>query len=113
MKHDDDLLKKLNPTDFFWLSPILIMIIGIFPMPIGYYTLLRLVVFVSALYFCFKIYENNKKVSGNSELWFFGLVALLYNPILPVYLYIKLIWTIINVFTICLFYKYKYLIQNK
>lgn len=113
MKHDDDLLKKLDPKDFFWLGPILIMIIGIFPMPIGYYTLLRLVVFVSALYFCFKIYENNKKVSGNSELWFFGLVALLYNPILPVYLYIKLIWTIINVFTIYLFYKYKNIIQNK
>ena len=113
MKHDDDLLKKLDPKDFFWLGPILIMIIGIFPMPIGYYTLLRLVVFVSALYFCFKIYENNKKVSGNSELWFFGLVAFLYNPILPVYLYIKLIWTIINVFTIYLFYKYKNIIQNK
>jgi hypothetical protein len=113
MKHDDDLLKKLDPKDFFWLGPILIMIIGIFPMPIGYYTLLRLVVFVSALYFCFKIYENNKKVSGNSELWFFGLVALLYNPILPVYLYIKLIWTIINIFTIYLFYKYKNIIQNK
>ena len=113
MKHDDDLLKKLDPKDFFWLGPILIMIIGIFPMPIGYYTLLRLVVFVSALNFCFKIYENNKKVSGNSELWFFGLVTLLYNPILPVYLYIKLIWTIINVFTIYLFYKYKNIIQNK
>ena len=113
MKHDDDLLKKLDPKDFFWLGPILFMIIGIFPMPIGYYTLLRLVVFVSALYFCFKIYENNKKVSGNSELWFFGLVALLYNPILPVYLYIKLIWTIINIFTIYLFYKYKNIIQNK
>jgi len=112
MKHDDDLLKKFSPTDFFWLGPIVIMLIGIFPMPIGYYTLLRVAVFVGALYFCFKIYENNKKIGGNSELWFFGLVALLYNPIMPVYLYVKLIWTVINIFTIYLFYKHKHLIKN-
>ena len=34
----------------FWLAPIVVLAIGIFPLPIGYYTLSRLVVCASAIY---------------------------------------------------------------
>ena len=113
MKHDEDLLKKFNSSDFFWIVPIIIMVIGIFPMPIGYYTLLRIVVFVCSIFFCFKIYEHNNDIGRNHELWFFVIIALIYNPIFPVYLYVKIIWTIINLITCFLFYKYKNLINER
>ena len=37
----------------FWLAPIVVLAIGIFPLPIGYYTLSRLVVCASAIYFAY------------------------------------------------------------
>ena len=113
MKHDEDLLKKINSSDFFWITPIIIMVIGIFPMPIGYYTLLRIVVFICSIFFCLKIYEHNKDIGKNHELWFFVIIAFIYNPIFPVYLYVKIIWTILNLITCFLFYKYKNLISGE
>ena len=37
----------------FWLAPIVVLAIGILPLPIGYYTLSRLVVCASAIYFAY------------------------------------------------------------
>lgn len=98
---------QLSTSDFFWISPIVIMLIGILPMPIGYYSIVRIIVFVCSLYFCFKIYEKNKNISGNHELWFFSIIALIYNPIFPIYLYAKIMWVIINLITAYLFFRYK------
>ena len=106
-----DLVKNLTSSDFFWLSPIIVMLIGIFPMPIGYYSLVRIVVFVCAIFFCYKIYEKNNDIGSNHELWFFGIIVLLYNPIIPIYLYVKLIWIILNLITAYFFYKYKNIIK--
>lgn len=107
MRHDEDLLKKIDKRDFFWIAPISVMVIGVFPLPIGYYTLLRIIVFICSLYFCLKLFNKNKDIGSNQELWFFGIIAIIYNPIIPVYLYAKLIWTVLNVITIYIFFKYK------
>jgi hypothetical protein len=87
----------------FWLAPIVVLAIGILPLPIGYYTLSRLVVCASAIYFA---YNFNKK-NNQTNLWIFGFIAVLYNPIIPVYLYEKIIWVVVNIITIYLFYKNK------
>jgi hypothetical protein len=96
-----DLSNKQNKV--FWLAPIIVLAIGILPMPIGYYTLSRLVVCAAALYFTISFYK--KKDSTN--LWIFGFIAILYNPIIPVYLYEKAIWIVVNLITIFLFFKNK------
>lgn len=94
---------KENQNSIFWLAPIIVLGIGILPLPIGYYTLSRLVVCACALYFAYNFYKNN----NSTNLWIFGFIAVLYNPILPVYLYEKFIWIIVNLITIYLFYKNK------
>jgi len=96
-----DLSNKQNKV--FWLAPIIVLAIGILPMPIGYYTLSRLVVCAAALYFAISFYKKK----DNTNLWIFGFIAILYNPIFPVYLYEKAIWIIVNLITIFLFYKNK------
>ena len=84
------------------LVPIGILALGILPLPIGYYTLLRIVVCVCAAYVAWRYFEENDNLA-----WVFGFVAVLYNPLLPVYLNSKLLWTIINVPTIGIFvYQY-------
>jgi hypothetical protein len=96
-----DISNKQNKV--FWLTPIIVLAIGILPMPIGYYTLSRLVVCAAALYFAHNFYKKK----DNTNLWIFGFIAVLYNPIIPVYLYEKAIWTVVNLITIFLFYKNK------
>ena len=96
-----DISNKQNKV--FWLAPIIVLAIGILPMPIGYYPLSRLVVCAAALYFAHNFYKKK----DNTNLWIFGFIAVLYNPIIPVYLYEKAIWIVVNLITIFLFYKNK------
>ena len=94
---------KESQNSVFWLAPIVVLGIGILPLPIGYYTLSRLVVCACALYYAHKSYQSNNV----TNLWIFGFIAVLYNPILPVYLYEKMIWIIVNIVTILFFFKNK------
>lgn len=61
-------------------------IIALLPMPYGFYILLRLVITIVAI---FSIIELKKE---GSQLWYFFIgVAILFNPIFPIYLS-KSIW---------------------
>ena len=95
--------KKLNQKDIFWIAPTIVLIIGLFPLPIGYYTLTRLVVCGCAVYYAYSFYQKKE----NTLTWIFGFLVILYNPIVPVYLYEKAIWVFVNIITIFAFYKYK------
>ena len=61
-------------------------IIALLPMPYGFYILLRLVITIVAI---FSIIELKKE--GNQFWYFFIGVAILFNPIFPIYLS-KSIW---------------------
>jgi FtsH-binding integral membrane protein len=51
---------------------------------IGYYKFLRWITFATAIYIAFISYIKKEQV--NFGVWLFGLVALLFNPIIPFYL---------------------------
>lgn len=93
---------KLDERSIFWIAPSLLLLIGIFDMPIEYYTLLRLVVSVCCVYFLIAYIKQETKTRS----FIFGFFAILYNPIVPVYLYDKSIWIILNVITIILLVYY-------
>jgi hypothetical protein len=84
----------------FWVAPIIVMVIGALPMPYGYYSLLRLVVCGCSVYFALRLHQREEVLF----VWIFGFVAVLYNPIIPVHLYEKAIWMVVNVITAILFY---------
>ena len=90
----DDILKNI-----FWIAPILVMAIGFLPMPYGYYNLSRIVVCVCSIYFAYNLYKQD----DITFVWIFGLLAVLYNPIIPIHLYEKKIWMIVNILTAVLF----------
>jgi len=68
------------------------LVVGCFPLPIGYYTFLRIVacaVAVSLLFF--------PKSNGVTYRHIInGVVAILFNPIVPVYLHSKTAWVVID-----------------
>ena len=91
---------KFEQKDIFWIGPIIVMLMGILPWPIGYYTLLRIIVFGGSVFFSYQFFKQ-KEVK---KTWIFGFFAILYNPIIPIYLHVKIIWIIINILTIYFFY---------
>ena len=61
----------------------------------GFYTVLRFWVFFAALYVAYVNYEKFNDVNG----WViaFGVIALIFNPFIPLYLYDKFTWIIIDI----------------
>ena len=68
-------------------------------MPYGYYNLLRLVVCGCLIYFAYQRYQKQDM----TFVWIFGFLAILYNPIIPVHLYEKEIWMVVNIITAIIF----------
>ena len=68
--------------DIFWIAPLVVLGIGLLPMPYGYYMLSRLVVCGCAIYYAVQ-FGNQKETA---LIWVFGFLAVLYNPIIPIHL---------------------------
>ncbi|WP_121906548.1 DUF6804 family protein [Ulvibacter antarcticus] len=73
------------------------LLFALLNLPIEYYTLLRIVVFIGAL---LVVVENLKKLHW---LFIFLLIAILFNPVYPVYLLQKGIWMPIDLVCAALF----------
>lgn len=87
-----------------WIVPVIALVIGILPLPYGYYPLLRVVVAGCAGFITWKEYTSNNG-SSNTYVFVFGAMALLYNPIIPIELF-KFTWVIINLATAGIFVKH-------
>ena len=73
--------------------------IGLLPLPYGYYMQLRLFLSVLCTYFI-----SSVRAVRDGEKWVLVGLALLYNPIAPVELRSKPLWTIINIATVAWFW---------
>ena len=84
------------------LIPIPFLILAIGPWPAWYYVLLEILVCPYAAYFGYKAYKK-KDVQWAC---IFGGMAVLYNPIFPIYLYSKFAWIILNILSSIFIYNY-------
>ncbi|NEJ74924.1 hypothetical protein GR197_31155 [Rhizobium phaseoli] len=66
------------------LVPVALLIAAVFPLPYGYYSFLRLAVTASAAYLAWQDYKMKNAFNGWSLT--LAMVALLFNPLIPVYL---------------------------
>jgi len=97
----------------FYIFPAIIAIIFLlltfFDWPYSFYSILRIVVTIVAVYYAYYLYEVLKR----TDFWFWALVgiAILFNPIFPIYLYDKTAWGIIDIivaiFFVILIVKFK------
>jgi uncharacterized protein DUF6804 len=74
--------------------------IGLLPLPYGYYVLLRLFLCVVSLYFL-----TRPRGVRDAEKWVLAGLVVLYNPIAPVELGSKALWSIINIGTVVWFWR--------
>ena len=76
------------------------LLLAILPLPIGYYTFLRFITFST---FAIAAYIAHK--NGKEDLpIYYGLIALLFNPIFPIY-HAKEVWIVFDLISAFLLYK--------
>ena len=81
------------------MAGVFVSLIALGPWPIGFYTFSRIVLCLCCAYAAFVLYN---KANG---LWLMGAgFAILYNPIIPVYLHSKGLWSIFNIATAIFLY---------
>ncbi len=97
-------MRPLPPAIF--IVPMVVLGIGLLPMTYGFYTLLRLVVFVCAGLISYRRYKEGQ----TNWAAVFGLITLVYNPLIPVFLS-RPIWLPIDLVVIWLFWRAKNLEQ--
>jgi len=106
-KYYDFITKDKNKI--IYLAPIVSLLIAIPPMPYVYYQLLRWLICGCSAYIAFQSYEQN---NFSKTTIVFAFLAILYNPINPIYLF-KEAWIIINILTIIAFMASVHNIINK
>ena len=77
---------------------ILLLALMVLDMPYGFYTLLRLVIFASAVTLAYLASRGMQA----ALVWVLGLIAVIYNPFIPLSLG-RNVWEFVNLFTIVLF----------
>lgn len=85
---------------WLFVIPIFLLLLSFADMPSGFYTILRIVVCLSCTFCAFLSYGSDKKVGVGTITY--GFMAILFNPIIPVYLYDKGIWGVIDIIAIIL-----------
>lgn len=68
-----------------------ILFLGAFPLPYGYYTLLRIVAFAVFSWAAYITFDNKEELFP----WLLVILAILFNPIIKVYLP-KEVWMVID-----------------
>lgn len=76
-----------------------LLVLALADLPIGYYTFLRIAVTFGALAVVVKEYD------GELSPWIitFGLIAILFNPLIPIYFHDKEVWTVIDLIVAAIF----------
>ena len=84
---------------YFIIICAALLLLGIFNLPIGYYTFLRIVVTIGAIIVVVIEYRDG------INIWVlaFGLIAILFNPLIPIYFNNKDIWMVIDFVTAAVF----------
>ena len=92
-----------SPSKLFWYVPGAMLLLALLPWAYGFYTAVRLVVSVSA---AIVAWQNHQKFTFNNWTFIFISVALIFNPIFPVYLS-REVWIPIDIVVAILFFKHQ------
>jgi hypothetical protein len=83
---------------------IAVLVITIFPWSYPVYMLGKIPVCIASVYYCVKNYQKDKPQV--STFWYFLVIAILFNPVIPVHLYFSPLWVITDIVVAVYFYTY-------
>ena len=85
---------------FVKVIAIVFLLLALFTFPIDFYKIVRIVVMAAAIYSAYFEYKQNNSISP--MLWVFGIIAIIFNPIVPFYIG-KTLWKITDLIAILIF----------
>ncbi|MCK5305813.1 MAG: hypothetical protein KAJ66_01625 [Candidatus Omnitrophica bacterium] len=80
------------------IASIVMLLLAILPLPYGYYTLLRLVVCFTAIFLAWVSYKKQRI----RWAWIMGLLALVFNPVIPLY-FGREFWIFVDLVNVVIF----------
>jgi hypothetical protein len=86
-----------------------LLFIGLLDLPIGYYSLLRIAVTIGSVVVVVTEFENGL----NFWVIIFGLIAILFNPLIPVYLNDKSAWMPLDIISGIFFFIKTFTLKQK
>ena len=86
-------------NNWFKIGAILFLLGALADNPYGYYQFLRWVILVIGAYSAYLVYNTEKKIWA----WIFGIIAILFNPIIPL-TFQRDIWQTIDVIVAIIFF---------
>jgi hypothetical protein len=92
-------MPSAHPSQGLVIAAAVAVAIGLLPMPYSYYMLLRLSLCGVSVYYIVSVPGVR-----DGEKWVLGGLAVLYNPLIPVVLGSKPLWSVINVATVGYFW---------
>lgn len=78
-----------------------VLLLSILPMPYGFYTITKLVITAASVYYAYYLHRTLQK--KGFWFWCFIVIAILFNPVMPIYLYSKMLWGVIDFVVMGLF----------
>lgn len=81
------------------LSTIFVML-GLVKLPYSYFMLLRIVLCITAALGV----KRAREAKNNNWVWVYAILAVLYNPVLPVHIGDKSVWAVVNIATVVIFW---------
>jgi|GEM_PF-6659227 len=92
---------KHKPIVLSWplYVAMVVLFITLFPWDYAFYMLGKVVICAVFVYYCIKNYD--KKLFRQREyFWYFLVLAVLYNPLIPVHLFYRMLWIIVDLVVI-------------
>ena len=88
---------SLKPCVMIWffLIPVVLLLIGLADLPTGFYTLVRIVVCIVSALCSYWSYMTDEKVGIGTVVY--ALLAILFNPIIPIYFHDKGTWMVMDI----------------
>lgn len=104
---------EIKPSFYpaYFVSALLLLSTMSLGFPYGYYTFVKLATTGATAYFAYLLYKSEK----THELWFwaFVILAVLFNPFTPVFLYSKQMWSVIDVVAVIILLSFSFSLKNK
>ena len=102
---------KITTIIFVKIIAVIFLCLALFTFPIDFYKIVRIVVMAAAIYSAYFEYKQNNSIFP--MLWVFGIIAIIFNPIVPFYIG-KTLWKITDLIAMLIFGGSIYLdIKNK
>ena len=86
-----------------------VLLLGVANLPIGYYTLLRIIVTIGSI----SVIVTEFRKGLNFWNIVFGFIAILFNPIIPIYLNDKSVWMYIDIISGIIFIVKSFTLKQK